>query len=112
MAREYLHAAHVSLEAGNYNATAGNAVQSGIAAADAVAGALSGAVWRGEHGQAPAYLEGTGLAGKRASVHLRRLLPLKSRAEYDPTPVSRKSAQDAVTAAERLFAMAHEALAE
>ena len=104
-AGEYLHAAQESLSVGNYNAAAGNAVVAGIAGADAIAAARLRAVWRGEHDQAPRHLETAGAEGKDAARHLRRLLPLKTRAQYDPVPVSAAAARAAVTAAERLVAI-------
>lgn len=50
-AHEFLQAARSSLEAGNNVAAAGNAVHAGIAAADTIAAARAGSVWRGEHGR-------------------------------------------------------------
>ncbi len=86
-AEEFLQAAADSLVHGNRVAVAGNAVHAGIAAADAISAARSGAVWKGEHTQAAGHLERAGGAdGGRAAAHLRRLLPLKNRAEYDPAP--------------------------
>jgi hypothetical protein len=41
-----------------------------------------------------------------SSVRLRRLVPLKNRAEYDPRPVPVSEAKSAVKAAERLLAIA------
>ena len=105
-AHEYLHAAQTSLEVGNNVAAVGNAVHAGIAAADAVAAALSGAVWRGEHGQSPDHLEKAGSDGRQAARQLRRLIPLKTSAEYDPDPLSAAQARAALQAAERLVAIA------
>ena len=86
-AEEFLRAAKDSLELGNNTAAVGNAVHAGILAGDAIAAARSRAVWRGEHAQAPAHLDAAGEDGKQAARHLRRLLPLKTRAEYDPAPI-------------------------
>ena len=106
-AEEYLHAAASSVAAGNNVAAVGNAIHAAIAAADAIAAARAGAVWRGEHGQAPDHLEAAaGEPGRRAARHLRNLLPLKSRAEYDPDPVSETQARQAVQSAERILAIA------
>lgn len=80
-AREFLRAAEDSLELGNNTAAVGNAVHAGILGADAIAAARSRAVWRGEHAQAASHLEAAGEDGKQAARHLRRLLPLKTRAE-------------------------------
>lgn len=106
-AKEFLQASTDSLGHDNFVATAGNAVHAGIAAAHAVSAARAGIVWTGQHGQAPGHLEAVGGAdGRRAAQQLRRLLPLKSRAEYDPTPTSRAEARNAHHAAERIVAIA------
>jgi hypothetical protein len=110
-ASEYLHAA-ASQQVGNNVAATGNAVHAGIAAADAIAAARAGLVWRGEHSQAPAHLESVGgVEGRQAARHLRRLLPLKSRAEYEPDPVTGAQAGTAVQAAGRMVAIAERVLA-
>lgn len=78
-AEEFLRAAADSHALGNNVAAVGNAVHAGIAGADAIAGARSGTVWRGEHGQAAAHLETAGGAdGRTAARHLRRLLPRRT----------------------------------
>ena len=106
-AEEYLQAAADSLGHGNFVATAGNAVHAGIAAADAVAAARAGVVWTGEHGQAAGHVEKVGGAdGRQAGRQLRQLLPLKTRAEYDPVPTSEKEARSAHRAAERMVSVA------
>lgn len=110
-AREFLCASQDSLTLGNRVAAVGNAVHAGIAAADALAACRAGVVWKGEHGQAAGHLEDfAGADGRRASIHLRRLLPLKSRAEYDPAPVTDSEALSAVLAAERIVAIAEQAV--
>lgn len=106
-----LRASKDSLALGNRVAAAGNAVHAGIAAADAIAACRAGVVWKGEHGQAAGHLEDVaGADGRRASTHLRRLLPLKTRAEYDPAPVTDAEARRAVLAAERIVAIAEHAV--
>jgi len=111
-ASEFLHAAVASQQVGNNVAATGNAVHAGIAAADAIAAARAGLVWRGEHSQAPAHLESVGgVEGRQAARHLRRLLPLKSRAEYEPDPVTAAQARTAVQAAGRMVAIAERVLA-
>ncbi len=63
--------------------------------------------WRGEHSQSPAHLDNVGGDdGRKSSAHLRRLLPLKNRAEYDPDPISTAVAKRAVTAAIRMVRIA------
>jgi hypothetical protein len=109
-AEEFLRAAQDSLELGNNTAAAGNAVHAGILAADAIAATRSRAMWRGEHAQVPAHLEAAGEDGKQAARHLRRLFPLKTRAEYDPAPMRATDANAAVNAATRMVAIARETL--
>jgi hypothetical protein len=110
-AREYLRAATDSLALDNRVAATGNAVHAGIAAADAIAAALVGSVWAGEHSQAPVHLEKAGVDGRQAATQLRRLLPLKTKAEYDPAPISAGDARAAVRAAERMVAIAERVVA-
>ena len=111
-AREFLHAAATSLDAGNLVATAGNSVHAGVAAADAISAVRAGVVWRGEHGQAPGHLEfAAGRDGETAARQLRRLIPLKNRAEYDPDPISAPQARTAHQAAERIVAIAERVVA-
>ncbi len=106
-AKEFLRASSDSLELGNLIASTGNAVHAGIAAADAITARRAGAVWKGEHSQAARYLEtAASEVGQEAARHLRRLLPLKTRAEYDPDPVAPAEARAAVQAAERIVAIA------
>ena len=110
-AQEFLRAASDSFELGNLIAATGNAIHAGIAAADAIAAARAGAVWKGEHAQAAGYLEkAAGAQGRQAGRHLRRLLPLKTRAEYDPNPIPVTEAAGALEAARRLVALAEQDL--
>lgn len=110
-AQEFLRAAQDSLELSNYTAAVGNSVHAGIAAGDAVSAARTRTVWRGEHAHAAGHLETAGEEGKQAARHLRRLLPLKTRAEYDPAPIRASDAAMAVQAAERIVHLAAAALA-
>jgi len=109
-AGEFLRAAKDSLELGNNAAAVGNAVHAGILASDAISAARSRTVWRGEDSQAPAHLEASGEEGNQAARHLRRLLPLKTRAEYDPAPIRAVDAKAAVNAADRMVAIAAQAV--
>ena len=109
-AREFLRAAQDSLELSNNTAAVGNAVHAGILAADAISAVRTRTVWRGEHAQAAGHLETAGEDGKLAARHLRRLLPMKTRAEYEPTPIRPADARAAVRAADRLVALATAAL--
>lgn len=105
-AAEFLRAARDSFVLGNYTAATGNAIHAGISATDAIAGAKLGAVWRGGHEQAADHVERARPEGPGAARQLRRLLGLKTRAEYDPTPIPRATAEKAVRAAERIVAVA------
>lgn len=110
-AQEFLRAAQDSLGLSNNTAAVGNAVHAGIAAADALSAARTRTIWRGEHAQAAGHLEAAGEEGKQAARHLRRLLPMKTRAEYDPAPMRGADARAAVQGAERIVALAVQALA-
>jgi hypothetical protein len=110
-AREFLRAAQDSLDLSNHTAAVGNAVHAGILAADAISAVRTRAVWRGEHAKAAGHLETAGEDGKLAARHLRRLLPMKTRAEYEPTPIRAADARAAVQGADRLVALAAAALA-
>ena len=109
-AGEFLRAANDSLELGNNTAAVANAVHAGILAADAISAVRSREVWRGEHAQAASHLEAAGDEGKLAARHLRRLLPLKTRAEYDPAPIRAADAKGAVSSAERMMTIATQAV--
>lgn len=109
-ASEFLRAAQDSLELRNFVAATGNAVHAGIAAADVIAATSLGAVWVGEHTLAAGHVESAGAVGKQAAAQLRRLLPLKNRAEYDPVLVPAGDARAAFKAAERLVQLARASL--
>ena len=109
-ALEFLRAGQDPLGLHNYAAATGNAVHAGIAAADAIAAVTLGSVWAGEHTLAAGHVESAGDVGKQAAAQLRRLLPLKNRAEYDPVPVPAADARAAVKAAERLVGLAQASL--
>ncbi len=102
-AEEYLEAAEKDLADGRYNAATSAAVHAGINAADAVTGTLRGIRSSDtDHNRAVELLEASGKDGKDASKHLARLLPLKTKAEYDPGTVPRSKAESAVKSATRL----------
>lgn len=105
-ADEFLYAARESLAAGNHSAAVGNAVHAGILAADAICAVELRTVWRGEHVQAVTHLEFAGDQGGHAARHLKRLIPLKNRAEYDPAPLRSTAAASAVRAAEHMLQIA------
>jgi hypothetical protein len=108
--QEFLRASIDSLNLDNRIAATGNAVHAGICATDAIAAARGGTVWKGEHSQAAIHLErAAGIEGRQAARHLRRLLPLKNKAEYEPQPVSPNEAA-AVETARRVVAIAEQVL--
>jgi hypothetical protein len=105
-AEEYLRAAEHSLEIADYNAATGTAIDAGINAADAVAGINLGRRWKGPHEQAAQFVAGAGVDGQDVGKELRRLLPLKTRAQYSSRPVTRSKAEQCVQAARRAVAIA------
>lgn len=106
-AEEYLEAAEQDLRNGRYNAATSAAVHAGVNAADAISGALQGMRSSDpDHSRAVDLLEASGKEGKDASKHLARLIPLKTKAEYDPGTVPRSKSESAVTNATRLVEIA------
>lgn len=110
-AEEYLEAAGDAFESGRYNAATSAAIHAGINAADAITGSLRGMRSSDpDHSRAVDLLEASGKDGKDASKHLARLLPLKTKAEYDPGMVSRSKAESALKSASRLVEIARRLL--
>jgi uncharacterized protein (UPF0332 family) len=108
-AREFLHAAEVSLEGGWYSAAASNAVLSGINAKDAVCLKLTGATTRTEgHRQAVTELEKAGPAAAKLTALLDRLLGVKNKAQYQTRGIAASEAEKAVERALELYAGAAE----
>jgi hypothetical protein len=105
-AEEYLRAAEHSLGIADYNATAGTAIDAGINAADAVAGVNLGRRWKGPHEQAAQFVAGAGVDGRDVAKALRRLLPIKTQAQYSSRPVTRSKAEQCVQAARRAVSIA------
>lgn len=106
-AEEYLEAAEHDLENGRFNAATSAAVHAGINAADAITGALRGVRSAdSDHGRAVDLLEASGRNGKEASKHLARLIPLKTKAEYDSGSIPRSRAESGVKSAARLVEIA------
>jgi HEPN domain-containing protein len=105
-AEEYLRAAEHSLAIGDYNAAAGTAVDAGINAADAVAGINLGRRWKGAHEQAAQFVARAAVDGQDVAKYLRRLLPVKTQAQYSSRPVTRSKAEQCVHAARRAVAVA------
>jgi HEPN domain-containing protein len=106
-AEEFLETATAALAVSRFNAAAGNAIHAGINAVDAILGSRSGERASGQdHGQAVALVRAVPKVGKDAANLLGRLLPLKTKAEYDPAPVSATDAGQAVEQATRLVEIA------
>jgi hypothetical protein len=110
-AREFLDAADDAIERENFTAAVGNAVHATVAASDAVASVRLKARWKGEHAGAAGHVSAAGVEGDTCAKCLRRVLPLKNQAEYDPAPVAPskavaavRTAHTAVEAAERVAA--------
>ena len=111
-AEEYLQTAIDALSDGRLNAATGNAVHAGINAADAILGSRTGARAGGEdHKQAIPLLTSLPLDGRAAANALGRLVPLKSKAEYDPEPISRGIAELALRQATVLVEIARSTVA-
>ena len=107
---EFRDVAKEALDEDRRDAAVGNAVQAGILAADAISAEKLGSTWKGDHKDAMAHVERVPKEGKAAARDLGRLLPLKSRAQYDPIPSTEKDAKNAVKAADRLVARAERVL--
>lgn len=106
-AEEWLAAAEDSLKARRFMAATGNAVHAGINAADAVCGARMGVRSAAQdHDEVLALVRQGGTDGADLAKHLTRLLPLKTRAEYDPADISASAASRAVRQAAHAVAIA------
>ena len=106
-AREFAEAAASDLGAGRNIAATSLAIHAGISAADAICGARLGVRAAGEdHDQVLALLGQAGPDGAEVARDLRRLLPLKTRAEYEPDDIAGSTAAKAVERAQRCVAVA------
>ena len=106
-AEEYADAAASEIEASRYIAATSLAIHAGINAADAVCGARLGERAAGEdHDQVLTLLRQAGPDGTKVEKELRRLLPLKTKAEYEPDDVAAGVAIKAVERAQRCVAVA------
>lgn len=109
-AQEYADAAAAEIAAGRYVAATSLAVHAAINAADAVCGARLGERAAGEaHDQALDLLRTAGKDGIAVERELRRLLPLKTKAEYEPDDVATGVAKKAVERAQRCVEIAQTA---
>ena len=106
-ADEYGAAAADQLAAGRAIVAASLAIHAGINAADAVCGARLGKRSAGlDHDEVLVLLRKAGRDRAAVEKELRRLLPLKTKAEYDPDDVPISEATRAVERAERCVAVA------
>lgn len=106
-AEEFAEAASSDLEAGRYIAATSLAIHAGINSADAVCGARLGKRAAGEdHDQVLVLLHQAGPDGAAVERELRRLLPLKTKAEYEPDDIAPSVASNAVERAQRCAAVA------
>ena len=106
-AEEYADAAASEIEASRYIAATSLAIHAGINAADAVCGARLGERAAGEdHDQVLTLLRQAGPDGTKVEKELRRLLPLKTKAEYEPDDVAPGVAIKALERAQRCVAVA------
>jgi hypothetical protein len=106
-AEEFAEAAASDLEAGRNIAATSLAIHAGINSADAVCGARLGERAAGQdHDQVLALLKLAGPDGAQVGRDLGRLLPLKTRAEYEPDDIPRSVAATAVGRALRCAAVA------
>lgn len=105
-ASEFAEAAASDLGAGRYIAATSLAIHAGINAADAVCGARIGRRSAGQdHDQVLVLLRQAGPDGAAVERDLRRLLPLETKAEYEPEEIAASVATKAVERAERCAAI-------
>lgn len=108
-AREFLDAARLEFDAELFTAAASSAVLSGINAKDAICLRLTGRTGKSEdHRAAVSELAAAGPAGKALESTLRRLLALKTTAQYQAAPISRTDATKAVEWATRMVGAARD----
>ena len=106
-ADEFAKAAASELEADRTIAATSLSIHAGINAADAGCGARLGKRAAGEdHDQVLVLLRQAGPDGAEVERELRRLLPLKSKAEYDPDDIAPSVAAKAGERARRCAAAA------
>lgn len=101
-AQEFAEAAASDLKAARNIAATSLAIHAGINSADAVCGARLGKRAAGEdHDQVLELLRQAGPDGAAVERELRRLLPLKTKAEYEPDDIAPPVATKAVERAHR-----------
>lgn len=106
-AQEYLDAAESELEAGRAIAATSLAIHAAINAADAVTGGRLGRrASAADHDQVVTLLGEAGKDGAEVAQNLVRLLPIKTKTEYEPDDIPRAEAARAVDRAGRCVAVA------
>jgi HEPN domain-containing protein len=111
-ATEYAEAAASEFEAKRYIAATSLAIHAAINAADAVCGARVGQRAAGEdHDHVLTLLKQAGPDGANIEKELRRILPLKTRTEYESDDVAPGVASKAVERAQRCVATAQAVVA-
>jgi len=112
-AEEFLAAAKSELEAGRTIAATSLAIHPRINAADALCGARLGRRAAGQdHDGVVKLLGQAGADGAELQKELRRLLPLKTKAEYSPDDVALPEATRGVARASRSVAIARRVIAK
>lgn len=106
-AEEYLAAAAAELDADRAIAASSLAIHAGINATDAVTGMRLGQRAAGQdHDEALVLVRAAGPDGVEVAKELGRLLPLKTRAEYEPDNIPKADAAKAVERARRVVEVA------
>ena len=106
-AEEFLAAAAAELKAGRTIAATSLAIHAGINAADALTGIRLGKRAAGQdHDEVLKLLGAAGQDGAAVAKELIRLLPMKTKAEYEPDDVSKSAAGKAVERAQRCVTIA------
>ena len=106
-AEEYLAASESELQAERGIAATSLAIHAAINAADAVCGLRLGKRAAGQdHDRVGELLKEAGRDGAELDKNLRRLLPMKTKAEYDPDGIRLSAASKAVGRAQKCVAVA------
>jgi uncharacterized protein (UPF0332 family) len=106
-AEEYLAAAENEFDAERGIAATSLSIPAAINAADALCGARLGKRAAGQdHDQVLTFLKEAGKDGADLEKNLRRLLPMKTKAEYDPDDIPLSAASKAVDRARKCVAVA------
>lgn len=111
-ARQFLDAADVELSGELYDAAASSAVLAGINAKDAICLRLTGRTGKTDNHQAAVgELARAGPAGKALEATFRRLIGMKTAAQYQAAPISAGDARRAVEWATRIVEAAGDVVA-